>query len=70
MATEGNFNSWGEPAQVKTIWTLAQKRRLGEVHLTRYVLHPLRLAWRRQDAHGSRVAGKGAIGKGVNLDNA
>jgi hypothetical protein len=70
MATEGNFNSWSEPAQIKTIRAPAQKRRLGEVHLTRHVLHPLRLAWRWQDAHGGRVAGKGGICKGVNLNNA
>jgi hypothetical protein len=47
MATEGNFESWGEPAQIKTVWAPAQKRRLGEVHLTRHVLHPLDLARRR-----------------------
>jgi hypothetical protein len=70
MATEGHFHGGGEPAQIKTIWTPGQKRRLGEVHLTRHMLHPLRLAWRWQDTHGGRVAGEGGICKGVNLDNA
>jgi hypothetical protein len=70
MATEGNFDSRGKPAQIKTIWALAQKRCLGEVHLTGHVLHPLGLAWRRQDAHGGRIAGKGGICKGIDLHDA
>ena len=70
MATEGNFDSWGEPAQIKTIRAPAQKRRLGEIHLTCHVLHPLGFTRRRQDAHSGRVAGKGRVCKGIYLDNA
>jgi hypothetical protein len=70
MATEGNFDSRGKPAQIKTIWASVQERRLGEVHLTCHVLHPLGLARPREDAHGSRVAGKEGICKGIYLHNA
>jgi hypothetical protein len=70
MATEGDLDSWGEPAQIKTIRAPAQKRRLGEVHLTCHVLHPLGFTRRRQDAHRGRIAGKWGVGKGVYLYNA
>jgi len=69
MAAERHFDSWGEPAQTKAVWTPAEKRRLGEVHLARYLLHPLVLARRWQDADRGWITGKTCIGKGINLHN-
>src|SRR4051794_39681726 len=70
MTAQVDFDGWSEPAQVKTVCASAEKSRLRQVHLTCYVLHPLGLARRREDTDSRRIASKGGICKGINLDHA
>src|SRR6266581_2634408 len=70
VTTQVDLDGWGEPAQVKTVCASAEKGRLRQVHLTRHVLHPLGLARRREDADSRRIARKGRVCEGINLDNA
>src|SRR5215471_10944361 len=70
MTAQGDLDGWGEPAQVKTVYASAQKGRLRQVHLTRYMLHPLCLAWCWEDANSRRVPSKGSVCESINLDNA
>jgi hypothetical protein len=56
-----------EPAQPPPIRLRVEKRGLGQVHLGRHVPHPPLFARLREDAHGRRVAGEGAVREGVYL---
>jgi hypothetical protein len=69
MTAQGNLHHGSEPAQLKTVLDLQEKGSFREIHLHGEILHPAGVCFLGEEAHPSRVAGKGLGGKGVNLSD-
>jgi hypothetical protein len=69
MTAQINFNTWGKPAETETVFLLAKKGCLGQVHLLRHVLHPNLIPCFGENADCSRIAGKWLISKSIDLKN-
>src|SRR5262249_21544708 len=67
VTAQGHFDFRREPAQVEMIWLRDKKRSLGEVHLPGNGLEPVSRLPGGKKADRRRVAGKRAVGEGVNV---
>jgi hypothetical protein len=68
MPAQLHLDGRREPAQAEAVARGMEEGRLGEVHLAGHVLHPVRVARPVEKADRGRVAGEGAVGKGVHLE--
>jgi hypothetical protein len=69
VAAKVNLDGWREPPEAIAILLRDEEGRLRQVHLEGHSLHPDRVSGTIKHANGRRVAGKGAIGEGVDLDD-
>ena len=69
MAAELDLRGRRKPSQVEGGFAAHEKRRLGQVHFARDVLHPLCIACGRQDTDGGRIAFERAGREGVDLND-
>src|SRR2546428_12128396 len=70
MAAQVHLDGGREPAEAVAVALGMQKRRLGEVHLARDVLHPGWVGRAAENADGGGIAGGGGGGGGGGLKNA
>src|SRR3954469_14568875 len=66
VSAEIDFHFRREPAQRETVVATKEKCGLGEIHLRRDALHPLRRPHLVEDADGGRISAKRLAGEGVN----
>ena len=70
VAAQIDFDRRREPAEIVPVALGNEECRLGEVHLTRDVEHPLWIGWFWEDADRGWIPSERAIGESVDLGDA